>query len=77
MSLSEKQKNAEPWCSRTVTSGRWWSPFIPSGREANSAINQLSTSGASNLLKMALLLSKTFRTFTDLLKYQFKLLPFF
>jgi hypothetical protein len=33
MSLSEEQESAEPWLSRTVTSGQWLSPFIPSGRE--------------------------------------------
>jgi hypothetical protein len=33
--------------------------------------------GASSLLRMALLVRKTFRTFTDLLKHQFKPLEFF
>ena len=33
--------------------------------------------GASSLLRMSLLVGKTFRTFTDLLKHQFKPLEFF
>jgi hypothetical protein len=47
------------------------------GREINSGMNQLGTSGPSRMLRMALPLGKTFGTFTDLLKDQFKLLHLF
>jgi hypothetical protein len=41
MSLSEEHESAEPWFSRTVTSGRWLSPFIPSEWEVSAATSQL------------------------------------
>jgi hypothetical protein len=41
MSLSEEHQSAEPWFSRTVTSGRWLSPFIPSEWEVSAATSQL------------------------------------
>jgi hypothetical protein len=37
MSLSEAQESAEAWFSTTVTSGRWLSPFIPSGWGVSAA----------------------------------------
>ena len=41
MSLSEEHESAEPWFSRTVTSERWLSPFIPSEWEVSAAMSQL------------------------------------
>jgi hypothetical protein len=65
MSLSEEQESAETWLSRTVTSGQWLSPFIPSGREGYFGNPSTQYVRASNMLRMALLFSKTFRTFTE------------
>jgi len=60
-----------------MTFERWSSRFIALPREVKSLTNQLSTRGASRLLRTALLFRKTFHTFTDLLKHQFQPLEFF
>jgi hypothetical protein len=58
----------KPFPSRTRGgSERWSSRFIAPQCEVSALVNQLSTCGASRVLKMAILFSKTFGTFTDLL----------